>query len=82
MPATLGVIYVFPTGGLPDVVEMEWDLFDERTPRVPAAAVDQAGPLPTILEPDYPTLKWENFLQSPELPTLTELNRLRRTASC
>ena len=73
LPATLGVIYVYPTGGLPDVVEMQWDLFDERTQRVPVAAVDQAGPLPTILEPDYATLKWENFLQSPELPTLTEL---------
>ena len=56
LPATLGVIYVFPTGGLPDVVEMQWDLFDERTQRVPVASVDQAGPLPTILEPDYPTL--------------------------
>jgi hypothetical protein len=85
LPATLGVIYVFPTDGLPEVVEMEWDLFDERTPRVPVAAVDQAGPLPTILEPDYPTLKWENFLQSPELPTLTELalppNALQRASA-
>jgi len=54
---------------------MEWDLFDERTQRVPAATVDQAGPLPTILEPEYATLKWENFLQSPELPTMTDLER-------
>jgi hypothetical protein len=75
LPATLGVIYVFPTGGLPNVVEMEWDLFDERTQRVPAATVDQAGPLPTVLEPAYATLRWENFLQSPELPTLTALER-------
>lgn len=73
LPATLGVIYTYPTDGLPEVVEMEWNLFDERTQRVPASAVDQAGPLPTILMPEYPVLKWENFLQDPELPTLAEL---------
>ena len=73
LSATLGVIYVFPTDGLPDLVEMTWDLFDERTPRVPAASVDEAGALPTILEPDFPVLKWQNFLQSPQMPTLVDL---------
>jgi hypothetical protein len=73
LPATVGVIYVFPTEGLPQVVEMEWDLFTERMPLVPASTVDQAGPLPTFLEEGFSTLRWENFLKNPNLPTLTEI---------
>jgi hypothetical protein len=75
LPATIGVIYVIPTDGLPQNVEMEWDLFNDRTPRVPAATVDQAGALPIILEPGFSTLRWENFLRFPELPTLTDIAR-------
>ena len=75
LPATLGVIYVFPTDGLPQAVEMDWDLFTEKMQRVTVASVDQAGPLPTILEPDYAVLRWENFLKNPVLPTLLEIRR-------
>jgi len=73
LPATLGIIYVTPTGGLPQIVEMDWDLFSEKMPSVSAATVDEAGPLPIILEPDYAVLKWENYLKSPTLPTLVEI---------
>ncbi len=75
LSSTLGVIYVFPTDGLPQNVEMVWDLFTDKTPTIPAATVDQAGPLPTILEPDFNILRWENFLKFPELPTLAEIER-------
>jgi hypothetical protein len=75
LPATVGVIYVFPTDGLPQSVEMEWDLFTEKTPTIPAATVDQAGPLPVILEADFSTLRWDNFLKFPELPTLTVIEK-------
>ncbi len=75
LPATIGVIYVFPTDGLPQSVEMEWDLFNEKTPTIPAATVDQAGPLPIILEPDFNILRWDNFLRFPELPTLTDIEK-------
>jgi hypothetical protein len=73
LPATIGVIYVFPTDGLPREVEMTWDIFTEKMPQVPASSVDQAGPLPVLLESDYNILRWENFLRFPELPTLAEL---------
>jgi hypothetical protein len=75
LPATIGVIYVFPTDGLPQTVEMEWDLFNEKTPTIPAATVDQAGPLPVILEPGFSTLRWDNYLRFPELPTLTDIEK-------
>jgi len=73
LPATLGIIYVVPTNGLPQTVEMDWDLFSEKMPKVSAATVDEAGSLPIILEPDYAVLKWENYLKSPTLPTLAEI---------
>jgi hypothetical protein len=73
--AVLGVIFVYPTvEPLPQRVTMDWDLFNDRIQKVPVSAVDQAGPLPAYLEPDYATLEWQNFLQNPELPTLTELS--------
>ena len=73
LPATVGVIYVFPTDGLPQTVEMDWDLFTERMQLVPASSVDQAGPLPSFLEPGFSTLRWENFLNNPQLPTLADI---------
>jgi hypothetical protein len=71
--AILGAIFVYPTDGLPDRVSMDWDLWNDRIQRVPAASVDQAGPLPVILEPDFHVLEWQNFLTHPDLPTLQVL---------
>lgn len=75
LSSSMGVIYVFPTDGLPQTVEMEWDIFTEKMRRVPAATVDQAGSLPVTLEAGYQTLRWENFLRFPELPTLAAIER-------
>jgi hypothetical protein len=71
--AILGAIFVYPTDGLPDRVSMDWDLWSDRIQRIPAASVDQAGPLPVVLEPDFRVLEWQNFLKHPELPTLLVL---------
>ncbi len=71
--AVLGVIFVYPTDGLPESVTLDWDLWNERIQRVPAASVDQAGPFPVILEPNRRVLEWQNFLKNPELPTLQVL---------
>ncbi len=71
--AQLGAIFVYPTDGLPQTVTMDWDLWSDRLTRVPASSVDQAGPLPTYLEPDWRVLEWKNFLKNPELPTLQML---------
>jgi hypothetical protein len=73
LPATIGVIYVFPTAGLPQTVEMDWDIFTDKMQKVPGASVDQAGPLPIILEPDFNVLKWENFLKNPVIPSLVDI---------
>ena len=80
--ATMGVIYYFPTDGLPKTVEMTWDIFTDKMPMVPAATVDQAGPLPTMLDPEFNVLRWENFLRFPELPTLNDIERPPSVVQC
>jgi len=71
--AILGAIFVYPTDELPDRASMDWDLWNDRIQRVPAASVDQAGPLPVFLEPDFRVLEWQNVLKHPDLPTLRVL---------
>ncbi len=71
--ATLGIIFVYPTDGLPDEVEMRWDLFTERISLVPGSATDEAGSLPYYLSADDPVLRWENFLTNPTVPGLVEV---------
>jgi hypothetical protein len=73
--AILGVIFTYPTSGLPENVKMKWDLFNDRIRVVPGASVDQAGPLPVLLDPEYAVLEWQNFLKNPELPTLVDVRR-------
>jgi hypothetical protein len=63
--ATLGIIFSYPTEGLPQVVELEWELFAPRIERVPSSATDEAGGLPYILSADDNVLRWQNFLKNP-----------------
>jgi hypothetical protein len=72
--AIMGVIFVYPTvEALPQRVTMKWDMFNDKIRMVPASSVDQAGPLPSFLEPEFAVLEWRNFLQNPELPTLVSI---------
>jgi hypothetical protein len=71
--ATIGVIFYFPTDGLADRVEMDWELFDDRVDTVPASATDEAGALPSVLRADDATLVWQNFLQNPTIPGLVDI---------
>jgi hypothetical protein len=72
--AILGAIFVYETVDLPQTVTMDWDLFNDRIRRIPVSAVDQAGPMPSFLEPDDHVLEWRNFLKNPTMPTLTVLS--------
>jgi hypothetical protein len=72
--AIIGAIFVYPQQGLPKTVTMDWDLWDDRIQRVPVSAVDQAGPLPSFLDPSWSLLEWENFLTNPIVPTLIAID--------
>ncbi len=71
--ATLGVIFLQPTTGYPQEVNVTWNLFPERVARIPGAATDEAGPLRFFLVPDDNILWWKNFLKNPTLPTLVDV---------
>ena len=71
--ATLGIIFLYPTSGLPQEVTMDWDLFDERVQVVPATATDEAGGLPYTLRPDDHLVTWQNFLKNPRSTSLVTL---------
>lgn len=71
--ATLGIIYSFPTDGLPKKVTMKWDLWNKQITEIAAAAVDQAGPFQSTLQPDWDVLEWQNYLKNPKIPTLIEI---------
>ncbi len=71
--AVVGAIFIYQTPKLADKATMTWDMFDERIQLVPASSVDEAGPLPTFLEPDFAVLEWENFLKNPTDPGLIAL---------
>jgi len=61
--AIVGVILSYPVKNLPQNVEVEWELFNERNVRIPASAIDVAGPLPSFVDAENPTIVWQNFLR-------------------
>lgn len=66
--AIVGAIFVYPVDGIPKDVRLDWDIFDARITRVPAAATDEAGPMPYFLTPDDRELHWVNYLKGSALP--------------
>ena len=68
--AIVGIIIAYLTGGMPKEVTVDWELFNEQIQRVPATAIDPAGPLLSYVEADDPVHKWTNFLKSFKLPTV------------
>lgn len=60
--AIIGVILSYPVKQLPKNVSVHWELFNERVQRIPATAIDPAGPLLSYIDADAPVLEWKNFL--------------------
>jgi len=70
--AIVGVILSYITDGMPQQVEVDWELFTDQIRKVPATATDPAGPLPTFLTPDNKVHTWTNYLKDYELPTVRQ----------
>ena len=68
--AKLGVVITYFTDGIPQQVEMKWDLFTPRIQNVPANAIDPAGPFPSTLTPEDPVHVWVNYLKTYKIPTV------------
>ena len=71
--AMVGVIITYPTQGIPQKVTSVWDLWSERIQKVPADAIDPAGPFPSEVTPDDNVLTWNNFLKTYQMPTVAEV---------
>jgi len=71
MSATLGVIFVLPTSGLPQEATLTWDVFSDKVQQVEAAGVDEAGPLRWVLTREDNMLVWKNHLTNPTIPSIT-----------
>jgi hypothetical protein len=71
--AMLGVIITYLTEGIPQEVTVDWDLFSDRIQKVPAMAVDPAGPFPSYVTPDDNLLVWKNFLKTYRMPTVAKV---------
>lgn len=68
--AVVGMMLSYPTPGMPQHVELKWDLFNEKIQQVAATAIDPAGPFITYVTPQENTLVWENFLKHYTLPAV------------
>jgi hypothetical protein len=71
--AMIGVIVTYITKGIPQEVTVDWDLFSDKIQKVPATAVDPAGPFPSYVTPDDHVLTWTNFLKTYKIPTVAEI---------
>jgi hypothetical protein len=68
--AILGVILSYRTGGMPEEVTVDWELFTDQIQRVPATAIDPAGPFMSYADPDDRIIEWQNHLIDYRIPTI------------
>lgn len=66
----LGVSLSFPTEGMARKVEVSWDLFSDLIPSITAQVTDPAGPFPSVLTADSPTLVWRNVLREEHVASI------------
>ncbi len=55
---------------MPQEVTVNWELFTDQIRRVPATAIDPAGPLVSYVEPQDNVHKWTNVLKKYQMPTV------------
>ena len=71
--AMVGVIITYLTQGIPQEVTNQWDLWSDRIQKVPANAIDPAGPFPSYVTPDDNVLTWTNFLKKYQMPAVARI---------
>jgi hypothetical protein len=71
--AMVGVIITYLTKTIPKEVTNEWNLWSDRIQKVPADAIDPAGPFPSEVTPDNNVLTWTNFLKKYQIPTVAQI---------
>lgn len=71
--ARVGVIITYLTKKIPQRVETRWNLWSDRTQKVPSNAIDPAGPFPSYVTPGDNAHIWQNFLKTYKIPTIEKV---------
>ena len=71
--AMVGVIITYLTQEMPQEVTNQWNLWSDRIQKIPADAIDPAGPFPSYVTPDDNVLTWTNYLKTYEVPTVAKI---------
>ncbi len=73
--ALVGLIFAYVVDGLPQQVDVEWDVFPDGIERITATATDPAGPLQTFLTRDDRVHTWTNLLKTYRDPVFEPLGK-------
>jgi hypothetical protein len=68
--AILGIILSYPIDAMPNEVTVDWELFTDQIQRVPATAIDPAGPFKSFADSDDRLIEWRNYLKDYREPTI------------
>ncbi len=66
----IGVSIIHPISAIPEKVQWQWDLFNEKIQRVAIRAYDPAGLFDSYVTPKHPVFEWENMLADIDIPEL------------
>jgi hypothetical protein len=66
--AIVGIIFAYIVDGLPQKVDVDWDVFPKAVERIPAIATDPAGPMQTFLTREDNVHSWTNLLKTYQDP--------------
>jgi hypothetical protein len=72
--AIVGVIITYLTEQIPQQVRVDWELFNQQITRVPATAIDPAGPFVSYVTTDDNVHTWTNYLKNYRMPTVEEVD--------
>ena len=72
--AIVGVILTYLTEQIPQQVTVDWELFNDQIARVPATAIDPAGPFVSYVTTEDNVHTWTNFLKNYRMPTVEEVD--------
>ena len=68
--AVIGVVVAYPTDGIPQRVELDWEPFPDAVAGIPATLIDPESNRFELLTADQASLAWENQLSEDPIPTV------------
>jgi len=66
----IGVSIIHPISAIPEKIQWQWGLFNEKIQRVAIRAYDPAGLFDSYVTQKHPIFEWENMLADIDLPEL------------